>query len=115
MFRLLITIFCCGAVAQLGERTAGSRKVRGSIPLSSTNILIKSDSYNTNNRRVTIHDTIMKVVKNIFFLSDIFYIIFSKSCQNTKPGQNMTGLFDLPSDPSQFINGGMRKYAHMKS
>ncbi len=26
----------CGAVAQLGEHTAGSRKVRGSIPLSST-------------------------------------------------------------------------------
>jgi hypothetical protein len=37
VFRLLISIFFrCGAVAQLGERTAGSRKVRGSIPLSST-------------------------------------------------------------------------------
>ena len=28
--------FFCGAVAQLGERMAGSHEVRGSIPLSST-------------------------------------------------------------------------------
>ena len=33
----MIAFPCCGALAQLGERFAGSEEVSGSIPLCSTN------------------------------------------------------------------------------
>jgi hypothetical protein len=32
----------CGAIAQLGERLNGIQEVRGSIPRSSTNLLLQS-------------------------------------------------------------------------
>ena len=38
---------CCGAVAQLGERRVRNAKVRGSIPLGSTNLLNDLQPFST--------------------------------------------------------------------
>ncbi len=54
LFLLYIYPLFCGAVAQLGERMAGSHEVRGSIPLSSTNFLIIPVSHNAKLNDVTL-------------------------------------------------------------